>query len=75
MNVRLSVKNLRNRRLIYEREAEVRLDDVIFGRFSADATREEIQRKAFEATEKKIRNCLPLWVDQGDGGVVGSTKD
>ena len=21
------------------------------------------------------RNCLPLWVDQGDGGVVGSTKD
>ena len=20
-------------------------------------------------------NCLPLWVDQGDGGVVGSTKD
>ena len=25
---------------------------------------------------KKLRsNCLPLWVDQGDGGVVGSTKD
>ena len=23
----------------------------------------------------KCRNCLPLWVDQGDGGVVGSTKD
>ena len=22
-----------------------------------------------------VRNCLPLWVDQGDGGVVGSTKD
>ena len=24
---------------------------------------------------KLVRNCLPLWVDQGDGGVVGSTKD
>ena len=24
---------------------------------------------------KLYRNCLPLWVDQGDGGVVGSTKD
>ena len=23
----------------------------------------------------RSRNCLPLWVDQGDGGVVGSTKD
>ena len=23
----------------------------------------------------QVRNCLPLWVDQGDGGVVGSTKD
>ena len=22
-----------------------------------------------------VSNCLPLWVDQGDGGVVGSTKD
>ena len=22
-----------------------------------------------------LGNCLPLWVDQGDGGVVGSTKD
>ena len=25
--------------------------------------------------EKSWGNCLPLWVDQGDGGVVGSTKD
>ena len=24
---------------------------------------------------KTESNCLPLWVDQGDGGVVGSTKD
>ena len=24
---------------------------------------------------KTFCNCLPLWVDQGDGGVVGSTKD
>ena len=66
MNVRLS-KNLRNRRLIYEREAEVRLDDVIFGRFSADATREEIQRKAFEATEKKICNLFTADAGVGAG--------
>ena len=26
-------------------------------------------------TYKAEGNCLPLWVDQGDGGVVGSTKD
>ena len=26
-------------------------------------------------TSKAMCNCLPLWVDQGDGGVVGSTKD
>ena len=30
----------------------------------------------YETSDGKIRgNCLPLWVDQGDGGVVGSTKD
>ena len=28
-----------------------------------------------ETTDNIICNCLPLWVDQGDGGVVGSTKD
>ena len=72
VNVRLSVKNLRNRRLIYEREAEVRLDDVIFGRFSADATREEIQRKAFEATEKKIFRVRLFW--NGGFGMSHSGK-
>ena len=28
-----------------------------------------------EEIRKRSSNCLPLWVDQGDGGVVGSTKD
>ena len=28
-----------------------------------------------EHVAKISGNCLPLWVDQGDGGVVGSTKD
>ena len=74
VNVRLSVKNLRNRRLIYEREAEVRLDDVIFGRFSADATREEIQRKAFEATEKKIFPHLEIWVNVAALRAMGQEK-
>ena len=31
--------------------------------------------KILAETIKVGRNCLPLWVDQGDGGVVGSTKD
>ena len=31
---------------------------------------------ALDAAHGKVNgNCLPLWVDQGDGGVVGSTKD
>ena len=29
----------------------------------------------WRVSTKNGRNCLPLWVDQGDGGVVGSTKD
>ena len=36
--------------------------------------RERFEREA-RAVSKLNRNCLPLWVDQGDGGVVGSTKD
>ena len=28
-----------------------------------------------EVDGKAFRNCLPLWIDQGDEGVVGSTKD
>ena len=74
VNVRLSVKNLRNRRVIYEREAEVRLDDVLFGRFSADATREEIQRRAFEATEKKIFPHLEIWVNVAALRAMGQEK-
>ena len=53
VTIRLAVTNLRNRRRVYEREAKVGLDDIIFGLFDADATREEIQQKAFEATEKR----------------------
>ena len=30
---------------------------------------------SLDKSMKLQRNCLPLWVDQGDGGVVGSTKD
>ena len=32
-------------------------------------------RFELEDATKLDGNCLPLWVDQGDGGVVGSTKD
>ena len=31
--------------------------------------------EAFIKFDNMGGNCLPLWVDQGDGGVVGSTKD
>ena len=36
---------------------------------------EQAKRRRFTAEYKLRSNCLPLWVDQGDGGVVGSTKD
>ena len=32
-------------------------------------------RGGLDVVGSPFRNCLPLWVDQGDGGVVGSTKD
>lgn len=74
VNVRLSVKNLRNKRVIYEREAEVRLDNMIFGRFDADASRDEIQRKAFEATEKQIYPHLEIWVNVAALRAMGQEK-
>ena len=37
-------------------------------------TAQETVRTALAGTNVR-GNCLPLWVDQGDGGVVGSTKD
>ena len=37
---------------------------------------ERLHACKLEAHPQKTKsNCLPLWVDQGDGGVVGSTKD
>lgn len=74
VTVRLAVTDLRNRRRIYEREAEVRLDDVIFGHFAADATRDDIQRKAFEATEKKIYPHLEIWVNIAALRAMGREK-
>ena len=38
-------------------------------------TGEDFQLFHDAATRNLEGNCLPLWVDQGDGGVVGSTKD
>ena len=41
-----------------------------------DLNIKELQRPANTQHSALIEcNCLPLWVDQGDGGVVGSTKD
>ena len=44
------------------------------GRMVGNAVPVELGRAVATAI-KSHRNCLPLWVDQGDGGVVGSTKD
>ena len=74
VTVRFSVTDLRNRRRFYEREAEVRLDDIIFGNFSGDATREDIQQKAFEATEKKIYPHLEIWVNIAALRAMGQQK-
>ena len=75
VTIRLAVTNLRNRRRVYEREAKVRLNDIIFGLFDADATREEIQQKAFEATEKKIYPHLEIWVNIAALRAMGQHKD
>lgn len=63
VSVRLIVTNLRNRRSIYDRKAEVRIEDVIYGNFGPNPTREEIQKKAFEATEAKIYPHLEIWIN------------
>ena len=72
--MRLAVTDLQTRRRIYERDAEVRLDDIIFGTFGPDATREEIQQKAFEATEKKIYPHLEIWVNIAALRAMGQQK-
>ena len=48
---------------------------MLFGRFSADATREEIQRKAFEATEREIFARLEIWVNVAALRAKGQEKD
>ena len=75
VTVRLAVTNLQNHRRVYERDAEVRLDDMISGNFAADATREEIQQKAFEATERKIYPHLEIWVNIAALRAMGQQKD
>ena len=40
-----------------------------------DTGHRPLERFRPDAQDYARRNCLPLWVDQGDGGVVGSTKD
>ena len=43
--------------------------------FASGEYSNELKPYLDRASSKLRRNCLPLWVDQGDGGVVGSTKD
>lgn len=55
--------NLRTRRALFEKKGDVRLDDMIFGWFDEGTTREQIQQKAFEATEERIFPHLEIWVN------------
>ena len=43
--------------------------------FGIDEIKGDLTTPGYSKTLKPECNCLPLWVDQGDGGVVGSTKD
>ena len=51
----------------------VQLESVPLSLLSPGENEQEVGR--FRRLGDVEGNCLPLWVDQGDGGVVGSTKD
>ena len=58
---------------------DCKADLLVYG-MGESAILEIAERLQAGETVKDLRdmrggNCLPLWVDQGDGGVVGSTKD
>jgi hypothetical protein len=74
----LRARSLRTGTSLVEKEAIVDIDPVIFGRFDESMTRDDIQRKAFEATERKIHMHVELWVNvaalraMADEGPAGS---
>jgi hypothetical protein len=63
VDVTLRATSLRTGTTLVEKEATVDIDPVIFGRFDESMTRDDIQRKAFESTERKIHMHVELWVN------------
>jgi hypothetical protein len=58
-----SVTNLMTGAILYEDNRDAQLDAFIFGRFDADATREEIQEAAFKDTEEDVFPYIDRWIN------------
>lgn len=58
-----SVTNLITGAILYEENRDAMLDTFIFGRFDADATREEIQEAAFKDTEEDVFPFIDRWIN------------
>jgi hypothetical protein len=63
VRIRFSVSETRSRAVLYQEDKRKRLDDVIFGLFDENATREEIQRVAFEEAEGDVFPYLDRWLN------------
>ena len=63
VEIHFSVTNLRNGAQLYRHEASTRLDDVIYGLFEENATREDIQKAAFEEAEDDVFPYIHRWVN------------
>jgi hypothetical protein len=63
VNVLFSSRSLTRGSALYEHEVEVDLQPFMIGFFEEDASRDEIQEVAFDATEDQVYPFLATWVD------------
>lgn len=63
VEINFSVTNLMTGAILYEDNRDAKLDAFIFGRFDADATREEIQEAAFKDTEEDVFPYIDRWIN------------
>ena len=63
IDITFEVTNLRNRQRLYREEKTKKLDDMIFGNFGPNPSREDIQRAAFEAAEEDVFPFLDRWIN------------
>jgi hypothetical protein len=57
------VINLKNRRVLFDKDGEVDLDSFMLAKVDRDATRDQIQEAAFKATEEKVYPYMDRWIN------------